>query len=134
MNKPLVVIDIPNGKAMAQIAKHLEYSTETIEQFKGLNPDNFPTYVQERNPKNDASWNIFFWGSNLAWVPEYKYRIVDYKEYIKEHRLKPKQYTKREIQQWMNEQMAAVKESFEQHFPEESFKRFVLIFLRKVGL
>ena len=119
MKQFFVVIDIPNGKAMAQIAKHLGYSTETIEQFKNLDPNHFPTYIQEMDPKNET-----FWGSNMAWVPEYRYKHVGYEEYIKKHKLKQKQYTKREIQKWLNEQLATVKESFSQYFPEESFSHF----------
>lgn len=118
--KSLVVIDIPNGKAMAHIAKHLGYSSETIEQFRQLNPEHFPTYIQAYNPKNEH-----FWGSNMAWVPEYRYRHVEYKEYIKEHKLKPKQYTKREAQKWLDEQLSTVKESFMRYFPGETYEDLI---------
>lgn len=116
-----VVIEIPNGKAMAQIAEHLGYSTESVEQFRHLHPDHFPTYIQGKSKAEN------FWGSNLAWVPEYKYRHIKYEDYIKEHKLKPKQYTKNEIQKWVNEKMSELKESFTQCFPEESFNHFVEI-------
>ncbi len=120
MKKPLVVIDIPNGKAMAQIARHLGYGTETIEQFRGMDPEHFPTYIEEYNPKNDT-----FWGSNMAWVPEYRYNHVMYEDYIKEHNLKAKEYTKKEIQKWVKEQITGLKEAFDTHFPEESFRHYI---------
>lgn len=104
MKKPLVVKDIPNGKAMAQIAEHLGYSTETLEQFRDKDPEHFPTYIEEYNSKNK-----FFWGSYLAWVPEYRYKHVKYENYIKEHKLKAKQYTKREIQKWVKQQLTELK-------------------------
>jgi len=117
---PLVVINIPNGKAMAQVAKQLGYSTEVVERFKTLDLDHSPSYINEKMPKDET-----YWGSNMAWVPEHRYKHVEYTDFIKEHKLKPKQYTEKEIQEWVNEQITAVKGTFMQHFPEKSFRHYM---------
>ncbi len=121
MKKPLVVTDIPNRKAMAQMALHLGYSSETVKQFRDMSPDQFPAYIEDYNPKNET-----FWGSNLAWVPEYRYEHVEYSKYIEEHHLKPRQHTKKEVQEWVDEKLVALSHEFAQYFPEqEALKHFL---------
>ena len=109
--KPLVVVNIPNHKAMHQIAKHLGYGTETLQQFKGMAPEHFPAYIEEYKPKKEH-----FWGSNINWIPEYRYNHVDYQEYIKEHNLPAKEYSEADKQRWLSSQIKEVMDNYRIHF------------------
>lgn len=125
MNKPLVVIDIPNAKAMAQVAKHLGYSKKDIEACRKKTPDCFnpPAYIHAKKSRDGT-----YWGQNLAWSPPHRYNHVTYEIYIKQHGLKPKTYTDKEAQEWLKEQLTAVERQFNTHFPKKKYKSF----LRKV--
>ena len=124
----LIVTSIPNRRGMAEVAKHLGYSAEIVKHFRmNTQPDQYPAYICAKK-KGDNT----FWGSNIAWVSGYRYDHVRYEDYIKQHGLKERKQSLHEALKWLAGQLAELKSSFKQAFPEheKAFTKLVRHIIR----